>query len=134
LPAGTNILLNFDNFPSPVDNQPIPANYAGCTWNTLVEGQPWAGNATWNIYVANAGPQGTITFPRPVIIRSVRVSSEGTNVFTLSSPGNPNVSMTTSGSSPQTLTTGWMNAVISVTLRSSTADQMFDDLRLTTTN
>jgi len=131
LPAGTNVLLNFDNFPSPVDNRALPTNYTGCTWNTLVEGAPWAGDSTWNIYIANGGPQGTIAFPRPVIVRSVRVSSVGSNVFTLSSSGNPDVSVTTSGSGLQTLTTGWTNAVTSVTLRSSTNDQIFDDLRLT---
>jgi hypothetical protein len=132
LPAGTNVLLNFDDFPSPVDNQPLPANYAGCTWNTLVQGSPWAGDNTWNIYIANGGPQGTIVFPRPVMVRSVRVSSVGSNVFTLSSSGNPDVTLTTSGSSPQILTTNWTNAVTSLTLQSSTNDQLFDDLRLTT--
>ena len=132
LPAGTNVLLNFDNLSSPADGLPVPSQYAGASWNTLVEGSPWAGDATWNIYITNAGPEGTITFPRPVIVRSVRVSSMGTTVFTLGSPGNPDVNVTTSGSIPQTLTTGWTNAVISLTLRSNTPDQMFDDLRLTT--
>ncbi len=131
LAAGTNVLLNFDNFTNPMDNQPIPANYAGCTWTTLVEGAPWAGDTTWNIYVTNGGAQGTITFPRPVLVRSIRVSSVSNNTYTLSSPGNPNVSLTTSGNNPQTLTTGWTTAVTSLTLRASSGDQVFDDLRLT---
>jgi hypothetical protein len=132
LPSGTNVLINFDNFTNPVDGQPIPANYAGCTWTILVQGSPWAGDPTWNIFVTNGGPQGTITFPRPVIVRSIRVSSGGSATFTLSSPGNPNVSLTASGSTPQTLTTGWTTAVTSLTLQSSSGDQLFDDLRLTT--
>ena len=64
-------------------------------------------------YITNGGPQGTITFPRPVIIRSIRVSSGSSTTFTLVSSGNPNVSLTTSGSNPQTLTTGWTTAVTS---------------------
>ena len=131
LATGTNVLLNFDNFSSPVDNQPVPSNYAGSTWTTLVEGSPWAGDATWNIYVTSGGAQGTITFPRPVLVRSIRVSSMSSNTYTLSSPGNPNVSLTTSGNTPQTLTTGWTTAVTSLTLRASGGDQVFDDLRLT---
>jgi hypothetical protein len=131
LAAGTNVLLNFDNFASPVDGRPIPANYAGCTWTKLVEGEPFAGDPTWNIY-DNSGTQGTITFPRPVLVRSMRVSSVGSTTFTLISPGNPNVSLTTSGNNPQTLTTGWSTAVTSLTLRASSGDQLFDDLRLTT--
>ena len=110
----------------------MPANYAGCTWTTLVEGAPWAGIATWNIYIANSGPQGTITFPRPVLVRSLRVSALNSNTFTLSSPGNPSVSLTVANSNPQTLVTGWTTAVTSLTLQSSTDDQAFDDLRLTT--
>ena len=125
------MLLNFDNFTSPVDNRPIPANYAGCIWTTLVEGSPWAGDPTWNIYVTDGGAQGTITFPRPVLVRSIRVSSGGSTTFTLISPGNPNVSLTASGNNPQTLTTGWTTAVTSLTLRASGGDQVFDDLRLT---
>jgi hypothetical protein len=132
LATGTNVLLNFDNFTSPVDNRPIPANYAGCTWTTLVEGSPWAGDTTWNIYVTDGGAQGTITFPRPVLVRSIRVSSGGSTTFTLISPGNPNVSLIASGNNPQTLTTGWTMAVTSLTLRASGGDQVFDDLRLTT--
>jgi hypothetical protein len=126
------VLLNFNNFTNPINNQPVPANYAGCIWTTLVEGATWAGIGTWNIYVTNSGPQGTITFPRPVLIRSIRVSALNRNTFTLSSAGNPTVSLTTSGSNPQTLTTGWTTAVTSLTLQSSTDDQAFDDLRLTT--
>ena len=53
------------------------------------------------------------------------------NTYTLSSPGNPNVSLTTSGNTPQTLTTGWTTAVTSLTLHASGGDQVFDDLRLT---
>jgi hypothetical protein len=131
LPAGTNVLLNFDNFSNPVDNQPVPANYAGCTWTTLVEGSPWAGDTTWNIYVANGGSQGTITFPRPVLVRSIRLSSGSSNTYTLVGSGNPNVSLTTSGNNPQTLTTGWTTPVTSLTLRATNSDQVFDDLRLT---
>jgi hypothetical protein len=132
LPAGTNVLLNFNNFPSNVDGKPVPAQYAGGTWNTLAEGAPWAGIATWNIFVTNGGVQGTITFPRPVIIKSLVVSSAGSNVFTLRSPGNADVSITTANNAPRTLTTNWTNPVTSLTLRSSTSDQAFDDLRLTT--
>ncbi len=132
LPAGTNVLLNFDEFPGPVDGQPIPATYAGCRWSSLVEGSPSAGITTWNFYIANGGSQGTIIFPRPVLINSVRVSSSYSNVFTLSSAGNPDASLTTSSNSPQTLVTGWVNPVTTLTLHSSTSDQVFDDLRLTT--
>ncbi len=131
LPAGTNVLLNFDNFASPVDGVAVPASYGGCTWQTLVEGSSWAGNTTWNIYITNGGVQGTVVFPRPVIVRSVRVGSVGSNQFTLRSTGNTDVIGTTSGSQ-LTLTTGWTQAVTSLTLRSSTGDQFFDDLRLTT--
>jgi hypothetical protein len=126
------VLLNFDGFPSPADGRPIPATYAGCRWSSLVEGAPSAGITTWNFYIANGGSQGTIIFPRPVLINSVQVSSGNSNVFTLSSTGNPDASLTTSGNSPQTLVTGWTNPVTTLTLRSSTADQVFDDLRLTT--
>ncbi|HTP08268.1 MAG TPA: hypothetical protein VMP08_08465, partial [Anaerolineae bacterium] len=73
----------------------------------------------------------TITFPRPVLVRSIRVSSNSGSTFTLSSPGNPNVSLTVSGSSPQILTTGWTVPVTSLTLQSASGDQIFDDLRLT---
>jgi hypothetical protein len=132
LPAGTNVLLNFDNYPSPLDGSPVPAGYAGCTWNTLVEGSPWAGITTWNFYITNSGSQGTILFPRPVIVNSIRVSSSASNQYTLISNGNPNVTITTSGNSPQTLVTGWTGPVTSLTLSSSTTDQVFDDLRLTT--
>ena len=132
LAAGTNVLLNFDNFTSPIDNQLIPANYAGCTWTTLVQGSPWAGDATWNFYVRNGGTQGTITFPRPVFVRSIRVSSGSSTTYTLISPGNPNVSLTTSGSSPKTLTTGWTMPVTSLTIQANNGDQVIDDLRLTT--
>jgi hypothetical protein len=132
LAVGTNVLFNFDNFISPGDNQPIPANYGGSTWTTLVEGSPWAGDTTWNIYVTDGGAQGTITFPRPVLVRSIRVSSGGSTAFTLISPGNPNVSLTASGNTPQTLITGWTMPVTSLTLRASGGDQVFDDLRLTT--
>jgi len=131
LAAGTNVLLNFDNFTSPIDNQLIPANYAGCTWTTLVQGSPWAGDATWNFYVRNGGTQGTITFPRPVFVRSIRVSSGSSTTYTLISPGNPNVSLTTSGSSPKTLTTGWTMSVTSLTIQANNGDQVIDDLRLT---
>jgi hypothetical protein len=132
LPVGTNVLINFDNFTSPVDGRQIPAGYAGCTWNSLVEGSPWAGITTWNFYITNGGSQGTILFPRPVIVNSLRVSSGASNTYTLSSAGNPDVAITTSGNSPRTLVTGWTNPVTSLTLRSSTFDQVFDDLRLTT--
>ena len=132
LATGTNVLLNFDSFTNPIDNQPIPANYAGCTWTSLVEGSPWAGDATWNIYMTNGGTQGTITFPRPVLVRSLRLSSQSSTTYTLTSPGNPNVSLTTSGGNPQTLTTGWSVAVTSLTLRANNGDQVMDDLRLTT--
>lgn len=134
LPVGTNVLINFDNYSNPVDGQPMPAGYSGCTWNSLVEGSPWAGITTWNFYIQYMGPQGTITFPRPVIVKSIRVSSEGSNTFTLSSSGNPDVTIDTWGSNPQTLVTGWLNPITSLTLHSSTADQTFDDLRLTTSN
>jgi hypothetical protein len=87
IPSGTDVLLNLDNFPSPLDGRLVPANYAGCTWNGLVEGSPWAGDTTWNIYIANGGSQGTILFPVPVMVKSMRVSSAGSNVFTLSSTG-----------------------------------------------
>jgi hypothetical protein len=132
LPAGTNVLLDFNNFPTNVDGQPVPAHYSGCTWNALVEGSPWAGIPTWNIYITNGGPQGTINFPRPVIIKSVRVSSGSSNLYTLSSAGNPDVSLTTSNNTPQTLVTGWTSPVTSLTLHSSTGDQVYDDLRFTT--
>jgi hypothetical protein len=132
LPAGTNVLINFDNFINPSDGQTIPVGYAGINWNTLAEGSPWAGITTWNIFITNGGTQGTITFPRPVIVKSIRVSSMGSNQYTLTSTGNTNVTLTTSGSNAQTLVTGWVNPVTSLTLRSSTADQVFDDLRLTT--
>ncbi len=132
LSAGTNVLLNFDEFTNPVDGQPIPATHAGCRWSSLVEGSPSAGITTWNFYIANGGSQGTIIFPRPVLINSVRVSSGISNVFTLSSAGNPDASLTTTGNSPQTLLTEWTNPVTALTLRSSTSDQVFDDLRLTT--
>ncbi len=132
LPPGTNVLIDFNNYTNPVDGQPVPNGYAGCTWNSLVEGAPWAGITTWNFYIANSGPQGEIVFPRPVIVNSLRVSSSSSNTFTLSSAGNPDVSLTTSGNNPQTLVTGWSNPVTSLTLRSSTSDQAFDDLRLTT--
>jgi hypothetical protein len=132
LPAGTNVLLDFNNFPTNVNNQLLPAHYAGGMWNSLVEGRSWAGITTWNFYITNGGPQGTINFPRPVIINSVRVSSAGSNVFTLSSAGNADVSITTSNNNPRTLTTHWTTPVTSLTLRSSTSDQAFDDLRLTT--
>ena len=112
----------------------IPAGYAGSTWDTLVEGAPWAGIASWNFYITNGGSQGTITFPRPVIINNIRVSSGASNTFTLISSGNPNVSTTTSGNSPRTLVTGWTNPITSLTVRSSTYDQVFDDLRLTTSS
>ncbi len=134
LPAGTNVLLDFNNYPSPTDGTAIPANYAGGTWSSLVEGSPWAGITTWNFYIANGGPQGIITFPRPVIVKSVRVSSGNSNTFTLSSAGNADVSVTTSGNNPQTLVTGWTNPVTSLTVRSSTGDQVLDDLRLTTSS
>ena len=132
LPAGTNVLLNFNNFPNPAEGQPIPANSAGCRWSSLVEGAPWGPLTTWYFYIANGGPQGTIIFPRPVVVNSVRVSSSASNVFTLSSAGNPDASVTTSGDTPQTLVTGWTHPVTTLTLRSSTDDQAFDDLRLTT--
>jgi hypothetical protein len=128
------VLLDFNNYPSPTDGAAIPANYAGSTWSSLVEGLPWAGITTWNFYIANGGPQGIITFPRPVIVKSVRVSSGNSNTFTLSSAGNADVSMTTSGNNPQTLVTGWTNPVTSLTVRSSTSDQVLDDLRLTTSS
>jgi len=134
LPVGANVLINFDNFPSPLDGRAIPTGYAGCTWNILVEGSPWAGITTWNFYITNGGPQGTILFPRPVIVNSIRVSSGTSNLFTLSSAGNPDVSITTSGNSPRILVTGWTNPVTSLTLRSSTFDQVFDELRLTTSS
>ena len=134
LSVGTDVLINFDNFPSPLDGRAIPAGYAGCTWNTLVEGAPWAGITTWNFYISNGGAQGTILFPRPVIVNSIQVSSGATNLFTLSSSGNPDSSITTSANSPRTLTTGWTNPVTSLTVRSSTFDQVFDDLRLTTSS
>ena len=130
LSASTNVLFDFNNFASPVDGAAVPANYGGCTWQTLVEGAAWAGNTTWNIYITNGGVQGTVVFPRPVIVRSVRVGSVESNQFTLRSTGNTDVVGTTSGSQ-QTLTTGWTVAVTSLTLRSSTADQFFDDIRLT---
>ncbi len=128
------MLINFDNYSSPTDSHPIPTGYAGCSWNSLVEGAPWAGISTWNFYIANGGSQGTVNFSRPVIIKSVRVSSGASNVFTLSSTGNPNASITTSSNNPQNLVTGWINPVTSFTLHSSTGDQVFDDLRLTTSN
>ena len=131
LSVGTNVLINFDNFPSPLDGRAIPAGYAGCIWNTLVEGAPWAGITTWNFYITNGGAQGTIFFTRPVVVNSIRVSSSATNLFTLSSSGNPDASITTSANIPRTLTTGWTNPVTSLTVRSSTFDQVFDDLRLT---
>ena len=127
------MLLNFDNFTNPDWGQPVPANYAGCTWTSLVERPPFGGDTTWNIFVANGAAQGTITFPRPVVIRSIWVSSMYFTTHTLSSPGNPNVSLSTSGNNPQTLTTGWMTPVTSLTLQASReVDQLFDDLRLTT--
>ncbi len=131
LEAGTNVLINFNNFTSPVDNRPIPTNYAGCTWNSLVEGSPWAGLTTWNFYILNGGARGTIVFPRPVIVKSLVISSSASNQITLSSSGNPNVNLTSSGNNPRTLTTGWTSLVTSVTISSSTSDQAFDDLRLT---
>ena len=132
LPSGTDVLINFDNFPNPSDGRAIPAGYAGCTWNNLIEGSPWAGVTTWNFYITNGGAQGTVVFPRPVIVKSIRVSSGSSNIFTLSSAGNQDISTTTSGSSPQTLVTGWINPITALTLRSSSSDQVFDDLRLTT--
>lgn len=132
LPANTNVLLDFNNYPVNVDGQPLPANYAGCTWNSLVEGAPWAGISTWGFYITGGGPQATITFPRPVIVQSMRVASTGSNNYTLSSAGNPDVSLTTLSNTPQTLVTGWTNAVTSLTVHSSTGDQAFDDLRFTT--
>jgi hypothetical protein len=128
----TDVLLDFNNYVNPVDGQPIPTNYAGCTWNSLVEGSPWAGVTTWNIYFAGGSQQGTIIFPRPVIIRSIRVSSTISSVFTMSSIGNPDRSITTSGNNPQTLVTGWINPVTILTLGSSSSNQVWDDLRLTT--
>jgi hypothetical protein len=130
LAAGTDVLLDFNNYVSPVDGRAIPAGYAGCTWASLVEGAPWAGLTTWNFYIAS-GAQGTITFPRPVLVKSIRVSSTTSNMFTLSSAGNADVSLTPMGNSPQTLVTGWSNPVTSLTVRSSTSDHAFDDLRLT---
>ena len=130
LAVGTNVLFTFDNWTSPSDGASVPAGYGGCTWQTLVEGSPWAGNTTWNVYITNGGVQGTVTFPRAVIVRSVRVGSVGSNQFTLRSTGNSDVVGTTSGSQ-LTLTTGWTAPVTSLTLRSTTGDQFFDDLRLT---
>jgi hypothetical protein len=132
LPANTDVLLDFNNFSSPVDGRAMPASYAGATWNTLVEGSPWAGITTWGFYITDGGGQGTINFTRPVIIKSIRVSSTSGNLFTLSSAGNTSVSVTTSNSNPQTLTTGWTNPVTSISIQSSTSDQALDDLRLTT--
>jgi len=111
-----------------------PIFIAGCTWNSLVEGSPYAGFSTWNFYISSGSTQGSILFPRPVIVNSIRVSSGGSNVLTLSSAGNPDVSLTTSGNSPRTLVTGWTNPITSLTLRSSTGDQALDDLRLTTSS
>jgi hypothetical protein len=88
-----------------------------------VEGSPWSGINTWNFYITNGGPQGSITFPRPVIVKSVRVSSSGSNTYTLIGAGNPNAVLTTSGNNAQTLVTGWTNPVTSLTLRSTTYDQ-----------
>jgi len=130
LAANTPVLLNFDNFPNPVDNQPIPSNFYGCTWNSLVEGSPFAG-LNWNFYILNNGSRGTITFPRPVLVTSVQVVSSGTNTFTLSSTGNTNASVTTNGA-PQTLTTNWTNPITTLTVQSSTSDQALDNLRLIT--
>jgi hypothetical protein len=134
LPAGTNVLLNFNNFTNPSDGQPIPAGYAGSTWNALVMGSPWAGINTWNFYISSGGTQGSITFSRPVIVKSIRVSTGATSQFTLSGAGNADVSITASGGSPQTLTTGWTAPVTTLTLRSTSTDQVFDDLRFTTAN
>ena len=129
LPSGTSVLLDFNNFSNPVDNQTIPAGYAGLTWSSLAEGSPWAGIPTWGIFIANGGTSGSVTFPVPVKVSSIRVSSAGSNVFTLSSLGNPDVSVTVSGGQVATLTTNWTNAITSLTLKSSTGDQIFDDLR-----
>jgi hypothetical protein len=131
LAAGTKVLIDFNNFSNPVDGQPIPSSYAGITWNSLVKGSPWAGISTWNFYIDGGGAQGTIVFPRPVIVNSLRASSGTNNSLTLSSTGNPDVRIITSGNSPLTLTTGWTNPVTSLVVTSSTQDQAFDDLRFT---
>ncbi len=134
LPSGTNVLIDFNNFTNPSDGRAMPTNYSGIAWSySLVEGSPWAGIITWNFYILNSS-QGILTFPRPVLVKSVRVSSAGSNQFTLISTGNPNVSLTTSNNSPRTLTTGWSNMVTSLTVHSSTSDNAFDDLRLTMGN
>ncbi len=133
LPANTDVLINFNNYPTNVDGQPLPSNYTGCTWNSLVKGSPWAGINTWNFYITNGGPQGNVTCPIPILIKSMIVSSTGNNTFTLSSVGNPDVNLIiTSGNVPQTLTTGWTNPVTSFIVRSSSPDQAFDDLRFIT--
>lgn len=132
LPTGTDVLIDFNNYTTPVDGTAIPTNYSGANWSSLVEGSPWAGITTWNFYITNGGSQGTITFPRPVLIKNIRASSGTSNILTLSSTSNPDVSITTSGNNPQTLVTNWTNPVTSLTVRSSTTDQVFDDLRLTT--
>jgi hypothetical protein len=129
LPDGTNVLLDFNNFPDQVNGAVVPAGYAGLTWNSLVEGPPWAGIATWNTYLAAGKLQGSITFPRPVLIKSLRVSSANNNTVTLSSPLNPNASITTPANTPGTLTVSWTNPITSLTITSSTLDQAFDDLR-----
>ena len=130
LAAGTNVLLDFNNIASPTDGRALNA-YSGLTWSGLVEGSPWAGINTWNFYIANNGTQGTITFPRPVVIKSLTVSSQGSNSFTLSSAGNADVSAATSGGAPKTLTTNWTNPVTSLTIRANNSDQVMDDLRFT---
>ncbi len=129
LASGTSVLLDFNNFPNPADGQAIPSGHAGLTWSSLVEGGPWAGISTWGIYIANGGLSGSIAFPVPVKVVSLRVSAAGSTAFTLSSPGNPDVSVSTSGSQPQTITTNWVNPATLLTIRASTNDQTFDDLR-----
>ncbi|HTP11063.1 MAG TPA: PQQ-binding-like beta-propeller repeat protein [Anaerolineae bacterium] len=129
LSAGTKVLIDFNNFSSPTDNHAIPNGYAGLTWSSLVEGSPWAGIATWNFYMTNNGPIGTITFPVPVIVTGLVASSGGSNTLTLTSSGNASVSVTTSGNTPKTLVTNWTNPITVLTLQSSTGDQAFDDLR-----
>ncbi len=129
LPAGANVVLDFDNIPGSADNRAIPQGYAGLTWSSMVQGEPWAGIPTWSIYVANGGSSGVAAFPLPVKVVSLRVSAVGATVFTLSSPGNPDVSLAVSGGQPKTITTNWVNPITSLTLRSSTNDQAFDDLR-----
>jgi hypothetical protein len=129
LPAGTTVLIDFNNLPNPVAGQARPANYAGITWSALVAGAPYAGGQSWNIYIANGGSQATITFPRQVIVQSLLTSSLYSSIYTLSSAGNPDMYSIPLGGVPGAIETGWTNPVTRITIESTSADQALDDLR-----